>query len=346
MYLLKGGFFMYAAMNRNKELIYAQSAKDNQDYFCPICGQRLYLRQSIRQKKFFRHQGSCKSRSKIKHQESQNHQLGKQLIFENMINHSYSGRLEYQLRSLDQIADVIVLDQESLSIWEFQRSKISEPLLQKRNSNYLKITPEVYWIIDDQELKKPYSNWFKVNIHYCHQWGNYLISLDIQKACLKIYHHIPPLVSRSNFYLNYYEINPEVDWLAFLKQKKVVKNKKKDYHRPIYDRRDSIMRSPSYAFYLRRFYQEGITIHQLPRWIFSYAWDFLYFKEAGWIVMSWAYIAYQKKHNEDYLTAHLKTSVSEGLLNLQTNLSNQGEKIDEIGHILFNLFERADYHYK
>ena len=56
---------MYAALNENRDLVYARDALDNHHYFCPKCGQKLELRRSIKDNKFFRHQSACGNRPQV-----------------------------------------------------------------------------------------------------------------------------------------------------------------------------------------------------------------------------------------------------------------------------------------
>lgn len=333
---------MYAALNENRNLVYARDALDNHHYFCPKCGQKLELRRSIKDNKFFRHQSACGNRPQVCRQESQIHQAGKRLILENARSHGHVAKLEYKIRALDQIVDVIMMNQEILSIWEFQKSKISHEVLESRHNQYLKISPEVYWIIADQELARPYSSWFKSNVHYCSKWGHYLITLNTQANCLKIYHHLPTIVSKDTYHLNYYRLDHGEDWQDFLRQKKSSANLTRRYQRRPYDRIHSILKNSSYAFHLKRIYQEGLTLGQFPPWIFQRAWEVLYFKEAGWIVLTWAYLAMRKKIDEEALTVHLTRGLAEGVLHLQENVFIRGSIIDQASHMIYHLFKRLD----
>lgn len=174
---------MYAALDEQGTLIYAQEAVESQKYFCCHCEQqvKLILTES---RKYFRH--TNKSNNSIN--ERLIHQKGKQLILDELSKYHFSKlESEYYLSEIKQRPDVFINRQV---VVEYQCARIDESVLEERVAGYRKLGLESIWILGDAYLEMRVRREHLKFIAYSENYGYYLLMLDSLKQQLTIFHHI------------------------------------------------------------------------------------------------------------------------------------------------------------
>lgn len=174
---------MYAALDEQGTLIYAQEAVENQKYFCCHCEKqvKLILTES---RKYFRH--ANKSNNSIN--ERLIHQKGKQLILEELSKYKFEKlESEYYLPEIKQRPDVFINRQ---LVIEYQCARIDESVLEERVAGYRKLGLESIWILGDAYLETRVHREHLKFIAYSEAYGYYLLMLDSLKQQLTLFHHI------------------------------------------------------------------------------------------------------------------------------------------------------------
>ncbi len=169
---------MQIAINeQGKEILIAsQSSKQINDlrqekFICPHCFERVIIRAGPKTIPHFSHQrlSNCTSHKG----ESDYHERGKLLMYQWLKRQQLSVQLEPYLQEIKQIPDILLtINNKNIAI-EFQCSKISPEIINKRNQGYqqLKITP--IWILGAKLLKRYNHKQFKIDFftsHFIHRF--------------------------------------------------------------------------------------------------------------------------------------------------------------------------------
>lgn len=132
---------MLIAFNSKGQLIHANQADPQEQYFCPEPFVPMEVRISSRARPYF---------AKINHRgsgESQEHQLGKRQIHEWCRQMGWPAQLEVPVKSIDQRIDVLARVNQHKLAFEFQCSPISNQRLSERTQYCWQMGYQVYWLL-------------------------------------------------------------------------------------------------------------------------------------------------------------------------------------------------------
>lgn len=308
---------MYAALNKNQQLYYANFidvTEREQEFFCPNCFQPVKLCKSKNNRFYFRHLKKCVKQGKnLYHKqntispykrrgESFNHLTAKDILESNFISYGYDTYKEFRLSGIDQTADLITVNKKELKpqIIEFQKSIITPKILDNRHQEYLQLTNQVRWLIDYDFIKKGINrHWFSQMLLFDKVRYLHLYALDIRQKQLVLLYHIPLVYRLESYSLKIIEYSYEEDWLMNIFNSSALNEK--DQHKLTYtnyykdkgsQRKNAIRKNKTYLKTLKAFYSWGLNFQDLPEWIFTYHWQFVCFKQSGWVVLAWSYLAW------------------------------------------------------
>lgn len=141
---------MYIANDENCNQIFAQEAKKQQSYFCPVCDTPVVLKAGNIKVPHFSHQHIMQCSRYLYKRESMLHlKLKHDLYLE--LNKYYDTAMEFYLESIEQIPDLLINKYWAL---EIQLSRISPELILSRTEGYYKLGMKVMWLLDERELKQ------------------------------------------------------------------------------------------------------------------------------------------------------------------------------------------------
>lgn len=173
---------MYAALNQQGILTYAQVAIEKETYYCCNCGQKVKLILTA-SKNYFRH--TNKITNDIN--ERQIHVLGKQIILTELKKLNLPVETEHYLPQICQRPDLLV--NQRLAV-EYQCAKINIQTLTKRIRGYQQLKLPSIWILGgnyfSQQVKQEHLKFIDYNLN----WGFYLIMLNSVQKQLILFHHI------------------------------------------------------------------------------------------------------------------------------------------------------------
>lgn len=182
---------MKVAYNNHHQLVYLLNYRDaltlkkqNQTFFCPQCQQPVYIRITKKQHPYFAHQHNHKHLN-----ESQQHQLGKQLLLQWCAQNNIIAKTEVWIGQQQQRADVLL--PQIKHIFELQCSPLEPSLLLKRTECYHQYQYQVNWLLGKRYfLNKNYLTNQQYFINYHPQYGFYLTFLDSYQKELWCYNHL------------------------------------------------------------------------------------------------------------------------------------------------------------
>ena len=139
---------MYIALNKNKERVHISQLKDNEEYFCPICGEKLIARTGEINAHHFAHKSNseCLIRDGWHYDMSEWHyNWQNQFPKENQ-------EIVFTNNGKTHRADVFINN----TVIEFQHSQIKEEEFYDRNIFYKDLGYKVIWIFDAEEKEIEY----------------------------------------------------------------------------------------------------------------------------------------------------------------------------------------------
>lgn len=189
---------MLIALNQKNQHVYADRLKierrtstKKEEYVCPCCQAPVFLKQgNLKQAHFAHyHQTTCQVFSEG---ETEEHLLGKKMLFEWFVNQGIPCQLEAYLPGLKQRPDLLVwLNSKTPIVFEFQCSSLSPNRMIERTEGYQNNQYEVYWILGSkfkftQKLTAFQRLFMKKNETY----GYYLYGLDVYQQQLYLVSNI------------------------------------------------------------------------------------------------------------------------------------------------------------
>lgn len=173
---------MYIAYNREGAICNAlENTERKEDYFCPLCREKLIFRRGKKIQSHFSHTKTSKCQISTYKRESKEHLITKKMLYDHFRKIG-DVQLEYIIKMSGslQIADVYLAN---LNIaLEYQRSIITYSELEKRNLGYKRAGIKVVWLIDIKKFVKEYKrNNNIVYIQYAPFVDNFL---NYHKGCI------------------------------------------------------------------------------------------------------------------------------------------------------------------
>lgn len=123
-------------------IVSAVDAFKELDYYCPLCHQKLTLKQGLYKSAHFAHRGqNCNYK-----EETYAHYQAKYALGQQLKELGYCVQIEPYLKQSHQIPDILI---NNKIILEIQCSTITIKLLQRRTNTYERLGYIVIWIIED-----------------------------------------------------------------------------------------------------------------------------------------------------------------------------------------------------
>lgn len=309
---------MYAALNKHHQLCYANfidRLNMQQEFYCPLCLEPVKLCKRKNSRYYFRHQKKCLRQVENRyHQkgnfqysprkgESTEHKTAKEILEKNFKSNGYDTYKEYKLTGSNQTADLITVtpNHSSFQIIEYQKSIIPQEDLSMRHQEYLRLANEIRWLVDDSFLKNGINRkWISQMLSFDQTRLLHLYALNISEKKLVLFYQLPLVYQLESYAIQTIEYTFSEDWhqnifskslcLQYGTQKEV--NFHKNYKIRELDRKTAILKNKSYFKVLKALYKWGVSFHELPEWIFASQWKFLCFRQNGWIILAWSYVAW------------------------------------------------------
>lgn len=174
---------MYAALDKNGTLTYAQQAVENQKYYCCHCDKqvKLILTESRR---YFRHTNQADNQIN----ERLIHLKGKKLLVDHLKKFGFQNvNLEVYLDQIQQRPDILV-DQKIA--FEYQCAKIDLQTLVERVNGYRKLAMKNIWVLGGGYLGMRLRKEHLKFINFNYSWGHFIMMLDSLNQQLTLFHHI------------------------------------------------------------------------------------------------------------------------------------------------------------
>lgn len=204
---------MYAALDKNGSLIYAQNAQKNRAYYCCRCNQIVKL-VATDARKYFRHVN--KTFNSIN--ERQIHIRGKELLLD-LLGQFRLNSLESEvyLSKIQQRPDILI-DQKTAI--EYQCAKINLDVFQARVEGYRQLGMKNYWILGGRYLANKVQREHLKFLSFNREWGFYVLMLDSVKQELILFHHVKFLGPFSQIFAEkkIFSVNRFVELFSFRPQ--------------------------------------------------------------------------------------------------------------------------------
>ncbi|WP_282920333.1 competence protein CoiA [Ignavigranum ruoffiae] len=288
---------MHFALDRNSQYISAERAyqESGSAFFCPRCQQTLIIKESKLGRHFFAHRWPCQARIDQKldintDNETEAHRAFKKYFVNYFRQKGFQAESEHYDASIQQFADVWLTLNSQTWIIEYQKSPIPTSILAHRHQAYLSQSNTIYWIMEKKKAVSTHSQFSKNMIHFDSTLGYFRLCWDerfqqLYIQCLGqtgfIFDHIKP-----NLY-----ILPAIHLCHLssftrhnkIKRPEVIKKPTRIYHQR---KVQAILTSQAYRPYLHDLYQLGISVAQLPEWIFSAPLP-IFIDSPAWLYWTW-----------------------------------------------------------
>lgn len=190
--------YMLVALNQKNQHVYADKLKTErrtntkkEEYICPCCQAPVFLKQGKLKQAHFAHyhQTTCQVFSEG---ETEEHLLGKKLLFEWFVKQGVPCQLEAYLPGLKQRPDLLVwLNSKTPIVIEFQCSSLSSDRMIERTEGYQNNQYEVYWILGSKfKFTQKLTSFQRLFMKKSKTYGYYLYSLDVYQQQLHLISNI------------------------------------------------------------------------------------------------------------------------------------------------------------
>lgn len=301
---------MYAALNENNQIIYANNLNADQKYSnswkCPICFQEVYFKENFKGTKFFVHLTAChKDGSQIRNSplESYNHHSAKKILIQAAIRKDIVIREEYPLPDINQIADVFIHDTTTnlKKVIEYQETPVRGQEILKRTQNYLSQVDECHWLInyDCTQKKRAFQQrWLQTMLHYQQGSGFYLQMLDLTTQEVVYLKSLPLIYPAHCLVYEEERVKPEIFIYRYLEGSNGT-IKRRVLHKPKSVKNHqqqllSMTANPSNRKELIHLYELGIHLEQLPAWLIQENWKILCAKSNPWVILIWTFLLFKE----------------------------------------------------
>lgn len=192
---LRLGDSMYAALNQNQHLIYADSGLTSERYYCPKCylPVKLVLK-TAQHRPYFRHY----SRASDHDGETALHFQGKTSLQQALQQLGVVAKQEVTLGTDERRADVLWCYQEQYYAFEFQCAMLSVNELTHRHLSYQALQVTDIWLLGQTYLDQNTACFKRTALKficYRQRWGYFIAIWLPQLAMVRVFHHlafVPP----------------------------------------------------------------------------------------------------------------------------------------------------------
>lgn len=264
---------MLIALNENNLLVSAKriEKKERQAaYYCPSCKSKVILKKGQIRIPHFSHQSTVDCQS-FSEGETEEHLLGKELLYKYFQENKINVELEWYLPELKQRPDLYLSDQK-LAI-EFQCSQISYEKLKERSTGYQTIGIDVIWIVGKNFhiTNRSIRPSEKLFIQEIGVGRPYFLELDVALKTLSIVLNFDLKANKSKIVYSLQSKTKENNMLEIIKQ---IKSYPKDdvsqgdglkrhlqlhqrrarqvtfFHKQLYEKRETILSLPIECYHL------------------------------------------------------------------------------------------------
>lgn len=138
---------------QNGKRVLAEAATPHQPCYCPVCGERVILKNGAIKVAHFAHRHG--SNCACSEGETAEHLLGKQQLFAWAQRQQLNPRYEVYLPTIQQRPDILLTCSDGRQIaLEFQCSPLSVERLRQRNTGYAQLKIQVWWLLGMPYLKR------------------------------------------------------------------------------------------------------------------------------------------------------------------------------------------------
>lgn len=178
---------MFKALNAQHQIVYAAQANKKDNYYCPGCHELVYLKRGEINQIHFSHYDKINCQS-FSEGETEEHLLGKKLLYDWLTNQGIKCQLEPFLSNLKQRPDLLIQRQKEAPIAiEFQCSSLSVNRMIERTNGYKNKGYVVYWILGKKfHLHKKMTSFQHLFLNEGENIKNYYLQLDSTKGELSI----------------------------------------------------------------------------------------------------------------------------------------------------------------
>ncbi|AEB29447.1 protein involved in establishment of DNA transport in competence [Carnobacterium sp. 17-4] len=186
---------MLVAVNKGNQYVNAldeqKNKKRKKDYYCPSCKKPVFLKKGLIKQAHFTHfqKNDC---SIFSEGETEEHILGKKILYHWFIQQEIPCQLEAYLPNLKQRPDLLIwLDEQTPTAIEFQCSALSAERMLERTLGYTKNGYRVYWILGQNfHLKNKLTSFQRLFIQEHKKIGCYFLELHVETNDIVIHYGI------------------------------------------------------------------------------------------------------------------------------------------------------------
>ncbi|MFC5463995.1 competence protein CoiA [Lederbergia graminis] len=176
-----------------------RSTLQNQNFYCPICKERVILKVGEIRIPHFSHLKFSNCSSSVSEPESHQHLQGKKQLFTFFKSKVKSVYLEVYLPTIKQRPDIFIKQENHSYAIEFQCSPISRDIIRKRTNGYLSAGIIPIWIIGGLPFQQQYSkNFFRLSDFqwsFVKQRGNSGLSSISYDPSDEMFHYLTGITS-------------------------------------------------------------------------------------------------------------------------------------------------------
>lgn len=136
--------------------------RKQEGFYCPACAEQVIPKLGSKRIWHFSHQSDAKCLAGGE-PETNDHLLGKKLLYEWLLRQQINASLEHYIASIKQRPDILIEHAGRQYAIEFQCSLIDEQLFLKRTNQYRKLSITPIWILGGNRLKRLTEDKFHIS---------------------------------------------------------------------------------------------------------------------------------------------------------------------------------------
>ncbi|WP_051237693.1 competence protein CoiA [Lacticigenium naphthae] len=267
---------MLIALNKDKKRVNAQDCIDSNNkttkYVCPSCKQDLVLKKGTIKIAHFAHKKKSECIS-FSEGETEEHLLGKQLLFEMLRKNMQEVYLEAYLSDLKQRPDILwKTDEEKIAI-EFQCTTLNIRRMKERTSNYKRRGYKVIWILGKNlHIKNKLTNLQKTFVGITDSGIFYSLEFDVSNKMFTVIYNLNSInhSRRIDYKIKSWPIKSKDNIIRFMRNSNGLNFEVNNFPRYNLSIRDNYIRSNAYysnratKLFMEKIYQNRDSLISIP----------------------------------------------------------------------------------